>query len=509
MPGRSAKVWVIGAVILVAYIGLSTGTAHALRPWIDEGWHGVPAWSLAFRGYMGTPCFVEAGLKDIDRYTYWIMPIYPVIQALWYRLFSFSLESMRALSILCGLLGLLCWTHVFRRLTEDSRGALLFMALMACDYVNMTGAGTGRPDAMSFMFQAGAFAAYLQWREKNLSLAILISQTLVAASGLTHPNGGILSFLGALWLLLYFDRKRIRPIHFALAAIPYVIGAVGWGAYIAQDPQAFLSQYGYQLGSRTLSSPWVSVKDELVKRYLTMMGVRAHSPGSYGPHFLKALVFAAYAVSVGALLAISSLRRKTFSRALLGLVAIDFFFFTFMEGTKAAYYFIYFVYPLTAATVVFARWCWQNYARLRPVVVLGLAGVFVIQTGGVLYRIQRDPYHKEYLPAVAFLQAHAQPGDLIMGSHELAFTIGCRPDNFVDDHLLGLNTGRWADFIFVEEIYRGRFDTVQLKDPQQYTRLQERLARYTVVYDKNFYQVLERQADLRRGGRQVTMAVAP
>jgi hypothetical protein len=508
MPTHPARYWIIGAVVLLAYVALGAGTAHALRPWIDEGWHGAPAWSLAFRGYMGTPCFVEAGLKDIDRYTYWIMPIYPVLQALWYRLFSFGLESMRALSILCGLIGLLCWTYVFRRLTEDSQGALLFMALMACDYVNMTGAGTGRPDVMSFMFQAGAFAAYLHWREKNLSLAILISQTLVVASGLTHPNGGMLSFLGALWLALYFDRRRIRPVHFALAAIPYAVGALGWGAYIVRDPQAFLSQYGYQLGSRTLSPPWVALRDELVKRYLTMMGLRAHSPGSYGPHFLKALVFVAYAVSIAALLAIPSLRRKASSRVLLGLIGIYFLFFTFMEGTKAAYYLIYLVYPLTAATVVFVRWCWQSYARMRPVVVLGLAGLLVIQTGGVLYRVRRDPYHKEYLPAAGFLQTQTKPSDLIMGSHELGFTIGFK-DNFVDDHLLGLDTGKWADYIFLEEIYQGRFDTVRLKNPQQYAKLLERLTQYHVIYDKNFYQVLERQADLRRGGRQVTIAVAP
>ena len=510
MPAHPARLLAISAFVLLVYIALSAGTAHSLRPWIDEGWHGAPAWSLAFRGYMGTPCFVDAGLKDIDRYTYWIMPIYPVLQALWYRIFSFSLESMRALSILCGFIGLLCWTVVFRRLTEDSRGALLFMALMACDYVNMTGAGTGRPDVMSFAFQAAAFAAYLHWREKSLPRAILISQTLVVASGLTHPNGGMLSFLGVLWLVLLLDRQRLRPAHFALAAVPYALGAIGWGAYIAQDPQAFLSQYGYQLGSRSqiLAPPWITLRDELVKRYLTMMGLRAHSPGSRGPHFLKALIFVAYGVSVLALFTIRSLRRKTAARVLLGLISIYFLFFTFMEGTKAAYYLIYLVYPLTAATVLFSRWCWQNYPRTRPLVGLSLAALFVIQTGGVIYRIRRDAYHKEYLPAVAFLRERAKPGDLIVGSHELGFSIGFEPD-FADDHLLGMNTGKWPRYIFVEEIYRGRFDTVKLKDPAQYAKLQDRLALYKVIYDKDFYQVLERQADLRLGGRQVTMAVAP
>jgi hypothetical protein len=115
--------------------------------------------------------------------------------------------------------------------------------------------------------------------------------------------------------------------------------------------------------------------------------------------------------------------------------------------------------------------------------------MFIVQVGGVAYRIKRDPYHKEYLPAVDFLRAHAQPGDLIMGSHELGFTLGFG-DNFVDDHLLGLETGKRADFILVEEIYQGRFDTVRLKNPAEFAKLQERLAQYRTIYNEKNYQVL-------------------
>src|ERR1700759_5055013 len=104
MPPRAQPAALI-AVILLACVALGAGTAHPLRPWIDEGWHGAPSWSLAFRGFMGTPCFVEPGLKDIDRYTYWIMPVYPVLQAVWYRTLTFSLASMRAISVLCVLIG--------------------------------------------------------------------------------------------------------------------------------------------------------------------------------------------------------------------------------------------------------------------------------------------------------------------------------------------------------------------------------------------------------------------
>ena len=478
-------------IILLAYLALSIGTAHALRPWVDEGWHGAPAWSLAYRGYMGTPSFVEPELKDVDRYTYWIMPLYPVIQAGWYRIFTFSLGSMRALSVVGGLVGLVAWTLVFRRLTGDTIGALLFMALMACDYTCLTAAGTGRPDVMAFAFQAAAFATYLYWRDKNLSLAILISQTFVVASGLTHPNGGMLSFLGVLWLVIYFDRARIRVAHVALAAVPYAVGSLGWGAYIAKDPSAFVAQYGYQvaLRSHVVLSPWTALRDEVVSRYLIAMGLGGHSPGSVGPHYLKALIFVGYALSIAGLLAVPSLRREKATRVLLGLIGIYFVFYTFFEGTKAHYYLIYVLYPLTAALVVFVRWGWQNYSRARPAFTVVIAGLFLVQVGGAIYRIRRDAWHKEYLPAVVFLQAHAKPGDLVVGSHELGFTIGFQ-DNFVDDHLLGLQTGKLPNIIFVEEIYRGRFDTLQLKHPDQFLQLQKLLSNYHVIYDNQLYEVL-------------------
>ena len=202
-------------------------------------------------------------------------------------------------------------------------------------------------------------------------------------------------------------------------------------------------------------------------------------------------------MSIAGLLAIPNLRRKRASRFLLALIAIYFVFYTFLEGTKAAYYFIYLIYPFTAATVVFARWCWENAVRTRPLVALGLVAMFAIPVGGLLHRIRRDQYHREYLPAVNFLRAHAQPGDLIIGSHELGFTIGFQ-DRFVDDHLLGLETGKRADYILVEEIYQLRFETVQLRNPAQFAELQKRLAQYRVIYDQNNYQVLELRPEFKR-----------
>src|ERR1022692_2585086 len=94
-----------------------------------------------------------------------------------------------------------------------------------------------------------------------------------------------------------------------------------------------------------------------------------------------------------------------------------------------AYYLICLVYPFTAAVAVFVRWCWLNSVRTRPLVVLSLAGMFVIPLGCVGYRIRRVSSLRASRGAGNSLPKQVQTGHLIMGimgSHELGFTIGFR-----------------------------------------------------------------------------------
>src|SRR5438132_145318 len=94
------------AGIIVVYLLLATGSLLTLRPWCDEGWFSSPALNLITKGYMGTSVLDPTAswrsvqLGGIHDYTYWIMPLYPLAQAAWYKLTGFGLYSMRALSVL-------------------------------------------------------------------------------------------------------------------------------------------------------------------------------------------------------------------------------------------------------------------------------------------------------------------------------------------------------------------------------------------------------------------------
>src|SRR4029077_13038964 len=145
---------------------------------------------------------------------------------------------------------------VVKKITGDTRIGLLTAALLATDFTFLWGAGVGRMDMMCEASGLGGIAAFLWLREKNLFWAILAGHAGVAAAGLAHPMA-LGAFAGLIALTLYYDRRRIRIAHVAVAAVPYLVGAVAWGAYIAKDPALFWAQFSTNVGNRVVSGPMV------------------------------------------------------------------------------------------------------------------------------------------------------------------------------------------------------------------------------------------------------------
>ena len=85
------------AGILILYLVLAVACARTLMPWADEEWFAGPALNLMTKGYMGTPVLDPTAswntrdLTLVDRYTYWIMPLYPFSETLWFQIVPFGL----------------------------------------------------------------------------------------------------------------------------------------------------------------------------------------------------------------------------------------------------------------------------------------------------------------------------------------------------------------------------------------------------------------------------------
>src|SRR5581483_3212437 len=166
-----------------------------------------------------------------------------LLQAGWYRIFGFSLLTLRSLSIVAGIVTLACWCAIVFRLTGSPFTALLALALTGLDMRMVWISALGRADATCAALGSLALLTYISTRGRSLTTAITGANSLAAAACLTHPCGVLYAGCLAL-LMLYYDRRRLGIRSLALMAAPYVAGLAAWGIYILQAPADFVHQFG-------------------------------------------------------------------------------------------------------------------------------------------------------------------------------------------------------------------------------------------------------------------------
>lgn len=480
-------------LLTVLFIVLCVGTSLTKRPWSDEGWFAAAGYNLAFHGKPGTLVIEPRGFTEgIDRYTYWTAPLYYPLQAGWYSLFGFNLFSMRMLSTVFGLVYVFSWYSVARKLLNDDTVATLVFVFLAVDYVVVMGSSFGRMDIICSAFGAAAIAIYLWRREKNLAQAIFFSQVLVVFSGLTHFLG-VLYFLGLLFLTLHLDRSSIRPKHIFLTAAPYIAGAAAWGAYIAQEPALFITQFFGNAGSMNrlggFTDPLAAFYNEIVERYLKSYGLGPHSAGSSGPVYLKSLTLFSYLIGLLGVIFIKKIREQSGIKLLLAGWAMFFLIMAVLDGQKLSYYLLNIIPFYVIFLALVALYFWRHAAFPRWLTALGLSGLMLLPVGGLLLRMRNNGYGNSFQPAAEFIKANSTHETTTMASTEMAFALGFE-GSVVDDHWLGYGTEKKPQFFVVEEVYEDALVGKRMQMPEVYQHVSETLKNeYELVYDQNHYKI--------------------
>ena len=481
MPYR-ASILAVGLI----YLLLGTGSAMTKLPVCDEAWYANPAINLSAGRAMATTVLESAGtpLRGLDRHTYWVMPLYIVSQAAVDELFGPGLLRARLISVVSGLLILVSWFVILRTLFENEYVALLGIFLMAIDSYMIAVGSTGRSDMLCAGLGSAGLAAYLAIRSRSLSFALLVSNALIAASGLTHPNG-ILYLASLLFLVWSFDRREIKWVHVAAGAAPYLAGAAIWSTYILQSPGDFVAQFGSNARTRTsgITSPWTLIKGETL-RYMNAYGLGSQATGLSR---IKVVMLLAYCAGIAGVLLSPGLRRQPSSRILLSMTGLVFILMLVLEGAKQDWYLVHII-PLFCAVLA----VWVVHAMTRrvlpaPLLVLGIAGLVTVNLGLVGWLLHRADYENSYMPVVQFLRTAPQDHARVMGSAELGFQIGF--DRLTDDTRLGFYSGKRPDLVVVEEIYEGWFRKHEAREPAVYRHVQGTLAGARKVFDNGRYHV--------------------
>lgn len=488
------------ALVVAGFLGLAIWTALTKAPWCDEGWFASPAWNLAYQGFMGTTVLdpgsgtptlnTRTRLDGIDRHTYWVMPLYLVAEAGWIKLAGFGLVRLRMLSLTLALLAVVSWWVIFREISESRYTALLATALTVADYHFIWAAVDIRMDMMCLALGAGGLSAYLLLRQRSLPWALFTANGLIAASGLTHPNG-MLYFVALACVVLIYDRDRLRWAYLLASGIPYVAAAAAWAPYVLEAPEMFRIQLmGNTAGRHTAFQAPVETFQRELQRYLHGYGL---APWSKGLAHLSAVELLAFLAGIAACAAYSPLRRQKPAARVLTLICALCLFQWLFEGGKFVAYLIHIVPWFSLALAIAAMDCWtcRRWPRPIPAAVIGLVFFLDVLRAGV--PALRDKYHRQFLPAAQYLRQNTTPPDLIMGSAELAFHLGF-DRNLIDDVMVGTTTGKSARFIVLDPRYLDYIQSIRITAPRAYSRVALQIGqRYEKIYDDQTYQIYRRR----------------
>lgn len=479
------------------FLALAVASSLTNRPQIDEGMFASPALNLATKGFFGTTV-LESGhspLTRIEQRTYWVMPLFLLNVSAAFKTLGTSLFTMRLVSVFWGLVLLAAVYFIVLKLSENRAIALLALLLLGGNYTILDTASLGRMDIMSAALGFSALAVYLSWRERDLLRAVLFSQSLVVLCGLTHPNA-LLAFFGLLFLTVYLDFRRLTVRHLAIAAVPYFVGGTAFGWWIWQDPEAFRAQFidNARMGGRMsgASSPLSSIVREFTEKYPQAYGLGTTSGGHSGPIYLKSLIVVSYIAGVAGVLFTKSLRRNRNYLMLLVLTAIYFVLMSIVDGQKQVPYLAHIIPFYCALLAIWFEWAWREKFAPRSLLVAAVAGLLILQIGGMALRIKQNTYGNYYLPMAKFLKENTAENDLIMGGADVAFDLGF-PANHVADGRFGFYTGKRPKFIVydsgVENSWRGSKEHY----PQLYEYLPRLLQEYEVAYQNASYTVYRRK----------------
>lgn len=492
----SAWRWIAAAAVLL-FLALAIPAMLTREPWCDEAWFNSPAVNLASHGYMGTAYLDPASnigkdavrLDGINRYTYWMTPLYMVVQAGWFKIAGFGLMRARLTGLLWGLLALIAWWNIADRVS-DRLAASLTILLLGAEYHFVVRATSARMDIMCAALGAGGLAAYFVVRERSFFRAVLLANIAIAAAVITHPIGVVYGVALAI-AVITLDRKRIEWLRLPWCVVPYLTAAAGWAAYISRAPEYFQLQFRGNSTNRGpgLFQPWEALKLEFWHRYGENFGMASWTTG---PARAKILILALYLGGLLYVAASGKLRSRPGSRTALLMGTTVIIFCWLFEGTKTNLYLPHILPWFCLLLAIAANDLLITGAIPRWAMAVVLAGVLAIQASSSLLPARRNPYGRQFLPAMSFLRDHSQAADTVMSDAVAGFALGF-DRNVVDDAWFGYRTGKKPDWLVVTPTYAETIESLDQQRPGLSHYVHQFLGEYQPVFSNTMYRIYRRK----------------
>lgn len=477
-------------IILLVFLAIAGGRILTNIPWCDEGFFFSPVYNWITEGHTGTSVIDTAGTPwvGIEQHMYWQPPLHLLVHGAWLSVFGLNLWAFRACSLVAAMIVLFLYRALLTRFgaTPLLRNAALL--LIAVDYSFTRGASDGRTDMLASAMGLGSLVAYLNWRDRHFTRALLLSQILTVASGLMHPMGA----LPPLAMIVYFfikdgDWRRVRLSSAAVTVLPYLVGAFCWGLYISEDADAFRRIFlGSTLKGRAAGgfNLIAAFKREIVERYLMPNGLSGASLALR----IKLLIPLTYLAAPVIAWLLPGVRRMPHMRSVTILWSFYFLIQFFLDNQRNGTYLMHIFpwYAVMLASILF--WVWDSRSAPRVLTGAAFAAVLLLHIGGGLYVIKSNPYRNDFLRAAEFVQHNKRSDSFVNAPPEMGFAFGF--GSVKEDLSLGYFNHKKADIVIMNVRIRQWMQQQRVDRPPVYEFMKNRLQNdYSLRFETRSYQI--------------------
>lgn len=223
-------------------------------PWPDEAIYLDMAKNLLSTGKLATSIFGDA-ILGMRNAALWYPPFYFYTLSGWINIFGQSLESIRILSFILGLLSLIIFFFITKIIFKNNLLASFGTFLLSFD-VNFSRAGRiARMDILTFFLILLSFL-FLLLGQKRKKYFYIFSGVFVGLSILTHPLGLVSLIIVITYFLVEKYSWKEKIFNFLHILVPAVFLNIFWFWHIFNNFSLFKIQYGLQLKRKVLEIPY-------------------------------------------------------------------------------------------------------------------------------------------------------------------------------------------------------------------------------------------------------------
>jgi len=470
------------------FLIFTTGLIFVQRPWEDEAMFSCASYNLAKNGYLAVPGFRRAlGTVGVEKHIFWLPPLNMIAGAGWYKIFGYSVFSRRFLSCTFGLAGLIFFYLLLKKLKFEDKLILTALLLTSVDFLYTRYSGDGRLcDIMCNTLCLAGFVFYLLLREKNFILSVFVSNLFITMACLTHPNA-LLGLAGLIFLILFFDLKKITLISVMVFVLPYIIGIISVSFYIFEDIEAFLSQFWYgNVLTAEKQNLFELIKNEFVKRY----GMIYLGSGLKFPTLSKILVIIPLIYFSSLIYTGFKIKENVSIKIMFYLTVMYFFIMTFVLTKKWNIQYLIHIIPFYNFCVALLYIDLKKAHKFLSNLILAL--MIVLPTGINSYRYIKNDY-KKYVSDIEGINKIIGINNGLYGPLELGFGFGW--DRVADDNTLGFLSGKDYNYLVSSKNYNyiGLDGHLMKYYPEVYKYQQEKFKKFALLWTGKIYNLYGRK----------------